>query len=540
MFRDESKSVVRKAKAGAGSSPSSRGRPNGVSVRSSRTASPDRNEGTLVSQDPAHSFRSDKSGLVELGTSTCWARSPEVQPSTEASREEAICFFLRGNAVPGNLWMGELLDRFLAGPSTTPSMKAMQSSLLAVSSAMLCRARKIRALTRLAQEEYVSALNLLNTALTDVEDAKSNQALGAVILLAMYELRLCPSTNQIVTTRAPRDINQWTKHISGATALLHLRGPEQVNSEIGLKLFLHLRYQIVISCIQRTVRVPESLLHYTGYAISLRPAEAQSNRLIMVISRLASLRADLREGILTDSREVLATTSSIEADLVAWLATLPPEFNYQTHTVTPHELRWQKRRGGLIPYDGQYHEYPNIWICNTWNQYRCTQIIIDEIALEHIRKLSQSSTTMPLSDEIRQRCRIARAKIRRLAVEICRSIPCIVGAHLDHRSPSALPPERCMGGLMVLWPLFLAGIVERPGHSLRRWVIQCLRLIGHTFGLDQALATMDIVAADAGILRETDERAVAEEIVLPTVLESSVTLPDVHYSQVPASSETII
>lgn len=84
--------------------------------------------------------------------------------------------------------MGELLDRFLAGPSTTPSMKAMQSSLLAVSSAMLCRARKIRALTRLAQEEYVSALNLLNTALTDVEDAKSNQALGAVILLAMYEV----------------------------------------------------------------------------------------------------------------------------------------------------------------------------------------------------------------------------------------------------------------------------------------------------------------------------------------------------------------
>jgi hypothetical protein len=40
----------------------------------------------------------------------------------------------------------------------------------------------------MAQKEYVSALNLINTALADAEEAKTNQALGAVVLLAIYEV----------------------------------------------------------------------------------------------------------------------------------------------------------------------------------------------------------------------------------------------------------------------------------------------------------------------------------------------------------------
>jgi hypothetical protein len=37
----------------------------------------------------------------------------------------------------------------------------------------------------------------------------------------------------------------WTKHINGAVTLLHLRGFEQLKTEVGLRLFLQLRLQIV-------------------------------------------------------------------------------------------------------------------------------------------------------------------------------------------------------------------------------------------------------------------------------------------------------
>lgn len=205
MFRDESKSVVRKAKAEAGSSASSassaRSRQKRTPTRSSRIASPDGSgtgsqtpsELTLPLVDPAYNFIFDMDPPIDFNMPNPWSLPLEVQPPPEASKQEAICYFLRGNAIPGSLWMGDFVTRFLAEPGATLSQKAMQSSIVAVSSAMLCRVRKMWSLRDMAQKEYVSALNLLNTALADAEEAKTNQALGAVILLAVYEVSLFSS-----------------------------------------------------------------------------------------------------------------------------------------------------------------------------------------------------------------------------------------------------------------------------------------------------------------------------------------------------------
>lgn len=204
MFRDESKSVVRKAKAESGSSASSgssaRSRQKRLPTRRSRIASPDGSgtgslpsERTLALLDPAYNFIFDMGPPMEFNMPNPWSLPLEVQPPPEACKHEAICYFLRGNAIPGSLWMGDFVTRFLAEPGATSSQKAMQSSILAVSSAMLCRVRKMRSLRDMAQKEYVSALNLLNTALADAEEAKTNQALGAVILLAVYEVSLFSS-----------------------------------------------------------------------------------------------------------------------------------------------------------------------------------------------------------------------------------------------------------------------------------------------------------------------------------------------------------
>jgi hypothetical protein len=118
-----------------------------------------------------------------------WQMPLEVQPPAEPSEQEAICYFLRSNAIPGTFWMSDFVTKFLMQPGGSISQQAMQSSIVAVSSAMLSRVRKSNSLRHVARKEYVSALNLLNTALADVEEAKTNQALGAVVLLAVYEVR---------------------------------------------------------------------------------------------------------------------------------------------------------------------------------------------------------------------------------------------------------------------------------------------------------------------------------------------------------------
>ncbi|KAJ6160496.1 hypothetical protein N7470_003892 [Penicillium chermesinum] len=394
----------------------------------------------------------------------------------------------------------------------------MQSGLTAVASAMFSRVKKINSLNHVARKEYAMALSALNKALVDVKEAKANQTLGAVVLLAIYEVSPCPDVSepplagkltplgmQIVTSRSREDIALWTNHISGATALLDLRGPEQLQSEAGLRLFLHLRYQVIVSCFQRDQRVPDSLLDRTRFIMDFRPAEAHGHRLIVTIGKLSNLRADIFAGKFSDPQQIITAASAIEAELIAWLASLPPEFSYQTEEKSPYDFDFQYRCRGLTPLDKQYHVYPSLWVCNSWNQYRSARILVSEIILSHMRQVSDASSMRSLSEEFRLHCKTLRATIHRLAVDTCRSVPFYFGAHqVDSNAGVAVPPpESYIGGLMLLWPLFLSGIAESPNSPVRRWVVQCLSMIGNSMGLDQALALADLVNSDPGILRST-------------------------------------
>ncbi|EKV09255.1 hypothetical protein PDIG_55830 [Penicillium digitatum PHI26] len=442
MFRDESKSVIRKAVAALTHK-------NKQAERSRRTAIPEGN--TLRSRlsfpvEQDFDFNSDPQHVYLMRQLRNYPL--EVQPSheLEATKYEAVCYLLRSNAIPSSFWT------------------------------------------------------------TDIEEAKTIQTLSAVALLAVYE---------IITSRAPENIDGWTNHINGATALLDLRGTDQLKTNAGLHFFLYLQYRIIISCLQRDERVPESLLHCTEIAMFLDPAQAHGNRLVMIIGKLSNLRADIRINEYKNEREILTTALAIEANLIAWLAALPPELIYTTHISSPFDFAIQKQFRGISPYDDHYHVYPSLWVCSLWNQYRSARILVGEIILTHVRKLSDSSSSALLSEEFHVQCRTLRLTTRRLAVEICRSVPFHFNVHLVDKESNIPPPESYIGGLVLLWHLFVAGIVESPQHRLRRWVVKCLEMIGNSIGIDLALAVADIVAADPGILLSVTEADTPEVFSAP-------------------------
>ena len=92
-----------------------------------------------------------------------------------------------------------------------------------------------------AHTKYNSALRLVSEKLRDVEAAKSNQVLVAVMLLGLYETNTCTG---------PQSMKSWTKHVSGAAALLSVRGKQQLATTIGRQVFYHLRTQVVSCPIQ--------------------------------------------------------------------------------------------------------------------------------------------------------------------------------------------------------------------------------------------------------------------------------------------------
>ncbi|KAJ5091259.1 hypothetical protein NUU61_006129 [Penicillium alfredii] len=517
MFRDESKSVERKAgntsrtsTTAATSSQSSSSRSNSRSnqLQLSRTASPEGNSvrPEPASENPHFDFNSDPQHQHLMRQ--LWKRPLEMQPPTdlEAHKHEALCYFLNSNGSPGTFWLTSLVSDFLHQTGGPASARAMRASVTATAVAMLSRVKDMAPLKAMARKEYGSALRLINEALSDVKEAKTNQVLGSVVLMAIYE------------------------HIRGATALLDLRGPEQLETEAGLRLFLHLRHQTVssgqkfapyiqvhanfsqiIACIQGATRLPDSLLECSKVPMFLEPRAAYGNRLIITIGKLANLRADIRYRVFKNNPEILSAASAIEAELIAWMTALTPEFNYTVRTRSPFDFAFQHQCRGMSPYDDQYSVYPDLFVCNTWNQYRSARIIVSDIILSHSPQFSDNSSTSVLSDELSLHRESLRSTIRRLAVDICRSVPFHLDAHQEDVPTYHPKPQSYLGGLMLLWPLFLAGVAEGPNHYLRRWVMQCLHMIGHTMGIDQALALVEVVDANPGMLKDTiDESAVVD------------------------------
>lgn len=196
IFRDETKSVARKARSShsssAASSPSSSfsSRMPTRSVRSTFLGPSSASSVTTHSpaglESPAFDFGYDPEHEFWMRQAR---QSPMVtHPNMGVSKQEAICFFLQSHAIPGNLLITDILTNFLMESSGSLGQLAIQSSIVAVASAMLSRVRRVASLSQAAHQEYGSALKLVNQALADADEAKTNQTLGAVVLLALYEV----------------------------------------------------------------------------------------------------------------------------------------------------------------------------------------------------------------------------------------------------------------------------------------------------------------------------------------------------------------
>jgi hypothetical protein len=79
---------------------------------------------------------------------------------------------------------------------------------VAVASAMLSRVQNVKSLRQTARQEYGSALKMVNEALANADEAKTNQTLGAVVLLSLYEVSAAPLNSQkvIMVTLVDRHI----------------------------------------------------------------------------------------------------------------------------------------------------------------------------------------------------------------------------------------------------------------------------------------------------------------------------------------------
>ncbi|KAE8140103.1 hypothetical protein BDV38DRAFT_36597 [Aspergillus pseudotamarii] len=341
--------------------------------------------------------------------------------------------------------------------ATSPSV---MQSLVAVGLAGLSNIKKSTDLRTKATEEYTQALHLINSTLKDETQRKSDATLAATMLLGMFE---------VLTCNTPSSLQSWAQHVRGAAVLIEMRGAEQIKWIVGMRMFTHLRVQIIASCLHWRLSVPASIVHWSLQAMTERStADAKADELVDLVAGVARLLSQARMNLAFD---IVPSAATIDRCLRRWRHSLPPRWTYQTVREPPERDRSSSHM--KFYYTQVYHLYPDLWACNIWNFYRSARILLNQLILNTAEISGQAEHV-----QIRQ-------TVVQLATEIAESVPFALRL-VDNGATEFPSLDHCLGGFTILWPLYVAANTSPLGSTLREWVVERLETIGNDMGIGQA------------------------------------------------------
>ncbi|KAE8452695.1 hypothetical protein EG329_013954 [Mollisiaceae sp. DMI_Dod_QoI] len=467
MFRNESDTVVGKAKAREKSKSKLK------AVTPSQTEPSERMQKVLdvnemekaVEGFPASHIDSHQALIVQAMLPNC-----TMFPSLE---ERSLAHF--STYSPTWLRDASILDDF---NSQTNVDEHLLASMSAVGLASFSNAVHAPELMVRARKDYVNALQLTNAALQSPTEAKKDSTLFAVMVLGIFET---------LTGNNERSLAAWTEHINGAAALVKLRGRDQFNTPAGKRMFLQVTGSLMLSCVQRTVAMPQHIVDLRKEATKFIDEESPAWQTSGVIIDFTIFRSSVRECKIVGPRAVIEAALEIDRRFIAIYENLPEDWKYDTVYTdkTPH-LIW----------NGNYHVYKERWIAHIYNGTRTCRILLHEIVRDQL--LAASTALKPIfspSEMILQ---------GESSVSIMLEMQRQILASIPHHTPSSFnSAEGLLEGsrsYFTLWPLYLVGAMDLSTEPIRRWVIARLRDIGETVGIRQALWIADYLEKNAWIL----------------------------------------
>lgn len=177
--------------------------------------------------------------------------------------ERATIFFVANYIIGDNGPTRGHLDYLSDLYHTDTLPEGLMASMQAVGLAGYAHAVRAPSLKKNAQYLYMRALRATNTALRSPKEVKKDTTLMAVMILQIFET---------VTGCNQRSLTAWAEHVAGASALLRLRGPEQLNTPSGRRMFIQASSSLMISCIQRGLPLPDYVIEWSAETRKLMPA----------------------------------------------------------------------------------------------------------------------------------------------------------------------------------------------------------------------------------------------------------------------------
>ncbi|KAL6918891.1 hypothetical protein FSST1_002917 [Fusarium sambucinum] len=243
-----------------------------------------------------------------------------------------------------------------------------------------------------------------------------------------YLANLVNAVGLRITLNSNDNSSSWNRHVDGALALIQLRGASQLRNRVGRGIFIHLRTEILIHCLQRRLRVPTILLNSMAEARNYESAEeAPAARLASIVVNICDVISSAKKDTTnrTDLSCFVSKLLSIDTDLEGWAKTLPADYGYTALTSLTG-------MGDAEVFMGRYDGYSASDFAHTWNLQRCTRIVLHQTLVKSISKHfhTPSSPSMmpslPLSYE--HLSQTSNTIVHKSSVDICSSVPYILHA----------------------------------------------------------------------------------------------------------------
>ncbi|RDW67579.1 hypothetical protein BP6252_08975 [Coleophoma cylindrospora] len=383
----------------------------------------------------------------------------------------------------------EYLPGFRSDPKTDITLS---TTLNAVALTAYAYAFQYPDLLHEARRLFVSALHLVNNALSSSQEAIKDSTIISIMLFGTFS---------ILTCKSQQSLSDCALHSGGTTTIIKLRGYRQWKTRSQLQLLQQLCSGILQKCIYKTIRVPREVIELRRHAETYLDTNDPAWKLSNVIIKLAALRADIKELLLCDHFSIVDAAMKLDAEFTS----LEQEMSVQWH----FETVFTKEQSELV-FGTYYHVYPDLWEASIWNSLRTCRLLLHEEIANQLKDVLLLFPQPPISNAAAN-YQLSVTTIQQLSLDICASVPQYSSQLLLHlrslltakeyvmpeplhfpNTPATEKIPSTAGVYFLFWPLLRAGQVTES-EVQRNWVIRQSRLIGRMTGIQQAFTLANVL-----------------------------------------------
>ncbi|KAF6834661.1 negative acting factor [Colletotrichum plurivorum] len=394
--------------------------------------------------------------------------------------QQATCFFLANYVLAPPTGVGRGILTFVLPLLNIPSYQysPLQSAFSAVSMAALAGRPNSRRLFSMAHLHYSKALEDLTRAMQDKVAVRQDTTLASAILLAFYEGLVSDDV----------EMSGFKKHISGATAIVKLRGPQQTATGVGLSMFEFVR---ATSIRQYTFFANISIEDLTWWARQA-VCDTVGHQALVLNLQTTLIRAEA-DGLLKGARttdkidkalKLLQRARKMDDELGLWFDKCPPA--------------WRKVISGSaadVPEDkicfvsafpGPIYDYPNVWAAGKHINTHVSRLLLNQVIVRCIAWVCAPSDHT-LTKEYIDANKIGTEQV----ADIISSTPYFFGWTGDALSTPYFPcgtseMPKGLAGVSCMWPLLATGSSRFATRKQRIYVKARLAKIAEEMGIRQA------------------------------------------------------